>query len=51
MEYLFSREWDDLAGRVGGPMTFRLILQPTVATILAVRAGFRDARAGRAAFF
>lgn len=33
--------------RVGGPMTFRLILQPTMATLLAVRAGLKDAREGR----
>lgn len=33
--------------RVGGPLTFRLILQPTMATLLAVLAGLRDARAGR----
>jgi hypothetical protein len=28
-------------------MSFRLVLQPLIATILAVRAGMRDARAGR----
>lgn len=33
--------------RVGGPMTFRLILQPLMATLLAVRAGLKDAREGR----
>src|SRR5262249_13731384 len=51
MDYLFSREWHDLAGRVGGPMTFRLILQPAVAILLAIRAGLKDARANRTAFF
>jgi hypothetical protein len=34
----------DLVGRVTGPMTFRLVLQPLMATLLAVRAGIRDAR-------
>jgi len=38
---------ENLAGRVGGPMSLRFILQPTVATLLAVRAGLRDARAGK----
>jgi hypothetical protein len=51
MDDLFSREWQDLAGRVGGPMTFRLILQPAVATFLAVRAGWKDAREARDTFF
>ncbi len=39
--------WDGLVARVGGPMTFRVILQPTMATLLAVRAGLKDAREGR----
>lgn len=51
MEDLFSRFLDGLVGRVGGPMTFRLILQPTMATLLAVRAGLKDAREGRPAYF
>ena len=51
MDYLFSREWQDLMGRVGGLMTFRLILQPTVAIFLAIRSGLTDARESRAAFF
>jgi hypothetical protein len=32
-------------------LRFRLIVQPTVAIILALLAGWRDARAGRPAFF
>jgi len=32
-------------------MHLRLVIQPTVATILAIRAGLRDARQGRPAFF
>jgi hypothetical protein len=32
---------------VGGPMTFRLILQPLMAALLALRAGLKDAREGR----
>jgi hypothetical protein len=36
-----------LIGRASGPLTFRLLVQPTVAAILAFRAGLRDAREGR----
>jgi hypothetical protein len=51
MDELLVRIWDHLAGRVGGPMSFRLVLQPAVAVILAIRAGVRDARDGRPAYF
>lgn len=47
MEELIARGWEGLVARVGGPMTFRLILQPLMATLLAVRAGLKDAREGR----
>ena len=45
------RVWENLVGRGGGPMSFRLIVQPTVAIALAIRAGLTDARSGRPAFF
>ena len=51
MEELIARLLGDLHGRVGGPMWFRLILQPSVATFLAVRAGWQDGLAGRPAYF
>lgn len=51
MDEVLSRIFEDLVGRVSGPMSFRLLLQPTVATYLAVRAGLQDAREGRAAYF
>ena len=50
MRYILARFYE-LGGRVGGPMTFRLVLQPTIATLVAVRAGLRDAREGRPAYF
>ena len=40
------RGWEGLVDRVGGPMTFRLILQPAMAALLALRAGLKDAREG-----
>ena len=48
---IFSRVAEDLVGRVSGPMKFRLLLQPTMATIFAIRAGLKDAREGRPAYF
>ena len=42
-----QRSWDMLVGRTTGPMALRLILQPTMASLLAFRAGLKDARAGR----
>jgi len=51
MEEALRQAWDNLFGRVDGPMSFRLIIQPVVATFLAIRAGWTDAREGRPIFF
>jgi hypothetical protein len=50
LDEILKRVWENLIGRAGGPMHLRLILQPIVASILAVRAGLSDARQGRPAF-
>ena len=50
MDDTLVRIWDHLVGRLSGPLTFRLLLQPTMSTLFAVRDGLRDARAGRAPF-
>src|SRR5271163_639628 len=42
-----GRLWQDILDRPGGPMTFRFILQPTMAIIAALRDGVNDARLGR----
>jgi hypothetical protein len=47
MEEVMTRYFGDLMDRVGGPMSGRLILQPTMAAFFAFRAGLKDARAGR----
>ena len=47
MDDELSRFWADLVGRVNGPLSFRLFIQPAVATFLAIRAGIQDARARR----
>jgi hypothetical protein len=46
-----ARFWADLAGRLTGPLTFRLLLQPTMATLYAIRDGMKDAYEGRPAYF
>jgi hypothetical protein len=51
MKDMMVRVWDQLIGRVYGPLTFRLILQPSVAIFFAIRSGLRDAREGRPLFF
>ena len=47
MEDFLARIFEDLIGRVSGPMKFRLILQPLIAIIFAVRAGLKDAKEGK----
>src|SRR5215216_2374887 len=41
----------NISDRVGGPMTFRVILQPLMAALLATRAGWKDAQTGRPPYF
>src|SRR5258708_27291053 len=50
MKEMLTRVWTELIGRWNGPFAFRLILQPIMSAILAVRAGLRDARTGRLAY-
>lgn len=50
MEEIFNRLWENLIGRVTGPMNFRLAIQPIVASGIAVWSGIKDARAGRPPF-
>lgn len=46
--YLFSREFvEDIPKRLTGPGSFRFILQPLLASVLGIRSGLADARAGR----
>ena len=50
MEDTLARIWEHLVGRLTGPLTFRVLLQPTMSTLFAVRDGLRDARARRPPF-
>ena|SRR6185369_15224203 len=51
MEEMIVRGWNNIVSRFGGPMTFRVILQPAMAALLALLAGLRDAREHRPPYF
>ena len=51
MEDLLARILENLIDRVSGPMKFRLILQPLMAILFAIRSGLKDAREGRPPYF
>src|SRR5262249_11159281 len=46
-----TRMLENLAGRVSGPMHFRVLMQPTMALIFGMRDGIRDAREDRPPYF
>ena len=48
---VLSRFADDLVARPSGPFAFRFVLQPLMATALAMRDGLKDAHAGHAPYF
>ena len=47
---ILSRTVEQLLGRSSGPLHFRLVIQPIIASAIAIRAGLRDAREGQPAF-
>jgi len=51
VEDYFLRVWNDLGARESGPLHLRLFLQPTMATIFAIRDGWKDAKSGRPLYF
>ena len=51
MEEWLTRFVQDFSGRLTGPLHFRFLLQPLMATILAIRAGMQDAREGKPPYF
>lgn len=48
---ILTRFASDIAGRLSGPMTFRIALQPIMAMLQATRDGVKDARTGRPPYF
>ena len=51
MDHMWARVGRNLLGRIDGPMEFRLLLQPAMATFFAIRSGFADAKAGKSPYF
>lgn len=50
MEEMWLRFVRNLLGRLDGPMHFRIVVQPLMASIFGVYSGIKDARAGRPAY-
>ena len=50
LDEALARGWENLIGRLGGPMSFRFLIQPAVAIIFAIRAGVNDARQNNPTF-
>lgn len=51
MDDIWLRIAQDMSDRVTGPMKFRLILQPVMASIFAIVAGLKDAKLGNPPYF
>jgi hypothetical protein len=47
----WRRFWSNLIERPEGPMSFRFVLQPVMASIAALKDGIKDARTGRSPYF
>lgn len=51
MDHMWARVGSQLIARVSGPLKFRLVIQPTMACILAIRGGIADAKEGKPPYF
>jgi hypothetical protein len=51
MDEIWMRFVTDMTDRVSGPMKFRLLLQPVMASIFAIVSGLKDAKAGKPPYF
>jgi hypothetical protein len=51
MDEIWMRIVEHMSDRVTGPMKFRLILQPVMASIFAIIAGLNDAKLGKPPYF
>lgn len=47
LDEAFVRGWENFVARTEGPLNLRFVIQPLFASILAIRNGVADARAGR----
>lgn len=44
------RGWENFIARPSGPLNIRFFIQPTIGILMALRAGLKDAKAGRPAY-
>jgi hypothetical protein len=51
MDDIWIRVVENMSDRVSGPMKFRFVLQPVMASILAIIGGLNDAKAGKPPYF
>jgi hypothetical protein len=51
MEDIFMRMVENIVERLSGPLKFRAVLQPVMASIFAILAGLKDAKAGKPPYF
>jgi hypothetical protein len=51
LEEIIARISENLIDRISGPLRFRLLLQPIMASIFAIRSGLADAKAGKPPYF
>lgn len=47
---MIVRGWENFLARPEGPVNLRFLIQPTLASIIAIRAGLKDAKNGRPAY-
>lgn len=50
LDETIARGWQNFIDRLGGPMSFRFLVQPAVAAFFAIRAGINDARQNNPTF-
>lgn len=48
---VLMRMWTDLLARPSGPISLRFLLQPTMATLFAIRDGIKDAHTGQPPYY
>ncbi len=51
IQEILDRIWTNITQRPDGPLALRFYLQPTIAAILAIRDGLKDARGERTPYF
>jgi len=51
MDDVWSRIAEHMVERVSGPMKFRMVLQPLMAAIFAIRSGLKDSKTAKPPYF